>query len=279
MIENKAMLIFHANCPDGHGSKYAFWKKYGDTIDYRAVSHGDPIPDDIDNREIWMADFCFKTPEMKEILERANSVTVIDHHITAMEAMEGFSHPKLKTIFKMDNSGSVMSWEYLFPGEDIPKILQYVEDRDIHKWELKGADALLANLDSHEMTLEVWDDFAQDLETPRGLNKAIQGGKILLNYKKEISDSLKEIMYFIMIRGIKFPVINTAVNFRGDILSEIAESTEIGLAAGYHFDGENYNFSLRSRGEVDVAKIAESFPGGGGHKCAAGFRVSSIKEL
>jgi len=278
-MSKRSMLIFHANCPDGHGAKYAFWKKYGDLIDYRAVKHGDPIPEDIDGRNIWMVDFCFKFPEMEEVLERATYVIVIDHHITAMESMEGFTHPKLETTFDMKSSGAVMAWRYLFPDEEVPLILQYVEDRDIHKWELEGAEALLANLDSHEMSLAAWDDFAQDLTTPRGLKRAIRAGKILLNYKKEISDSIKENMYHTSIRGIEFPIINTAVIFRGDILSEIAYSTELGVAAGYHFDGKQYTFSLRSRGEINVAKIAESFPGGGGHKEAAGFSVLSLENL
>jgi len=213
------------------------------------------------------------------VIERAKSVVVIDHHITAMESMEGVTRPNLETIFKMDNSGAVLAWKYLFPDEDVPKILQYIEDRDIHKWELEGAEALLANLDSNEKNLEIWDDFAQDIETSRGLMNQIKGGRILLDYKKEISDSIKRGMYYMTIRGIEFPVINTAVIFRGDILSEIADSTDFGVAAAYNFDGKHYVFSLRSRGEVDVAKIAESFPGGGGHKGAAGFSVLTMEDL
>lgn len=278
-MSKKSMVIYHANCPDGFGAAYAFWKKYGDLIDYCALKHGDPIPDDIDGRDLWLADFCFKFPEMEEVLERALSVTVIDHHITAMEQMSAYSHPKLKTTFDMEHSGAVLSWMHLNPGKKIPMILQYVEDRDIHKWELRGAKALLLNLDSHEMNFEVWDEFAKEIESSAGLKRAIKAGTILLDYKKEVSDSLKKNMYTMMIGGIEFPVINTAVMFRGDILNEIAEETPNGVAAAYHFNGESFTFSLRSRGGIDVAKIAESFPVGGGHKAAAGFQVLSLKDL
>jgi phosphoesterase RecJ-like protein len=41
---------------------------------------------------------------------------------------------------------------------------------------------------------------------------------------------------------------------------------------------ENYKVSLRSRGEVDVAAMAEGM-GGGGHKCASGFRTRGTLEM
>jgi nanoRNase/pAp phosphatase (c-di-AMP/oligoRNAs hydrolase) len=38
------------------------------------------------------------------------------------------------------------------------------------------------------------------------------------------------------------------------------------------------NCSLRSQGEYDVSKIAKVF-GGGGHRNASGFQLSSFREL
>jgi phosphoesterase RecJ-like protein len=42
--------------------------------------------------------------------------------------------------------------------------------------------------------------------------------------------------------------------------------------------GSNFRVSLRSKGRVDVARIAESF-GGGGHRCASGHAIQGPYEL
>ena len=46
------------------------------------------------------------------------------------------------------------------------------------------------------------------------------------------------------------------------------EGVEVGIMIKYK-DTETH-FSLRSRGRIDVGKIAQKIPGGGGHSCAAG---------
>ena len=47
-----------------------------------------------------------------------------------------------------------------------------------------------------------------------------------------------------------------------------AEEAEVGMFLKY--SDTKTHFSLRSKGSVDVGKIAQSIPGGGGHTCAAG---------
>jgi phosphoesterase RecJ-like protein len=50
-----------------------------------------------------------------------------------------------------------------------------------------------------------------------------------------------------------------------------AEGAEIGILTKYT-DKESH-FSLRSRGKIDVGKIAQKIPGGGGHSSAAGCTI------
>lgn len=51
-----------------------------------------------------------------------------------------------------------------------------------------------------------------------------------------------------------------------------AEGVEIGMLTKYS-DSETH-FSLRSKGKIDVGKIAQKIPGGGGHSSAAGCTVA-----
>ncbi len=50
-----------------------------------------------------------------------------------------------------------------------------------------------------------------------------------------------------------------------------AEKAEVGMFLKY--SDTKTHFSLRSKGTIDVGKIAQSVPGGGGHTCAAGCTI------
>jgi phosphoesterase RecJ-like protein len=55
-------------------------------------------------------------------------------------------------------------------------------------------------------------------------------------------------------------------------LTIIAEGVDVGILMKY--GPAQTHFSLRSRGRIDVGKIAKSIEGGGGHSCAAGCTMS-----
>ncbi len=65
----------------------------------------------------------------------------------------------------------------------------------------------------------------------------------------------------------------------GNNLAELNEA-EGGIALGIVFyrHGKKVHISLRSKDDVDVAKMAEKY-GGGGHKNAASIRVNSFRDL
>lgn len=279
-MNQKDLLIYHANCPDGFGAAYCFWKKFGDTIEYRALTHEDTIPEDTVGRNIWMADFCYKLDTIKDILSKAKRVIIIDHHITAMNDIGEFSHPNLVTYFDMNHSGAALSWMYLFPHKEIPTLIRYIEDRDINKWELPDAKSFLSVVDSNKKDFDIWDALAVEAESAIGFNSLVNSGKILLKFMSENSNSIKQHIFIMKIAGIDFPTINTSLPWRSYILNEIAEE-QFGRAASYYFNGKEYIFSLRSlEGElfIDVSEIAKSFSGGG-HKRAAGFAVASLDDL
>jgi phosphoesterase RecJ-like protein len=52
----------------------------------------------------------------------------------------------------------------------------------------------------------------------------------------------------------------------------LAEDVEVGMFIKYR--PTEAHFSLRSRGGVDVGRIAQKIPGGGGHGCAAGCTIA-----
>lgn len=278
MIEPKPLLLYHANCPDGFGARLAFYLKYGDTIDYLAVAHKDKpfhgLPISLfKNRIVWMVDISFVRKDTLKIKKVAKEFINIDHHLGNKEKLDDLNY----CYFDLNHSGAVLAWQFCFPGLSVPKLLQYVEDRDINHWNLPYAKELLSSIDAHEKTVEVWKPLMERLEDPVGFSELLEEGAVIYHYNHTLMEIIKRGIYYTDIKGYRVPIINTPF-FRNEILSELASNHP--FSAGYHYDGENFIFSLRStdRG-VNVLEIASQFPGGGGHRNASGFSVKSLDDL
>lgn len=268
----KPILFYHAKCPDGFGSAYAFWRKYGDEMDYVPLNHYDQLPE-LTGREVFFADIARSEKEILEINSVAKELQVLDHHVSAWKELNHleFCH------FDMEHSGAVISWKYNFPDEEVPTLLKYIQDRDFWKFELVHSDEVLAAIDSYGMTFEIWQDLDRRLSDPEEMASLLKEGKAILRYNKTLIDRLKQEAHTLKIRGHEVPAINTPF-FRSEIVGELAKGRK--FAAGYHFDGEKFVFSLRSRkGGFDVSELAGTFPGGGGHQQSAGFSVLNLKDL
>lgn len=267
------ILIYHANCPDGFGARYAFWCKFGNNMDYYPMGHQQELEFDPAGRDIYMADIAFGLEKTLDIKSKAKSLVILDHHITAFHELEGLSD----YYYSDKNSGSVIAWKYLFKTEP-PLILQYVEDRDIYKFELEYSKEILAALDSYPFDVEVWDSFNDSLKVELNIGDGaiIDSGKAILRYEEETIQKVLKYSYFTEILGYNVPVVN-ATYLQSDAINILAKGHP--FAAGYYFNGSEYKFSLRSSEDgIDVSKIAEHF-GGGGHKHAAGFRVEFLNLL
>lgn len=267
---SKMILFYHAPCPDGFGAAYAFWKKYGDSIEYFPLKHGDELPD-ISNRDVVFADIAPEREVALEIETKAKSLLILDHHISKYEGLKDLPF----FVYAEKNSGAILSWNYLFPNTKPPAILKYIEDRDIWKWEFEESQKILSALDSIPYEFNLWDQFNSVLE--REPDSILARGNAILDYCETLISKIIADKHYIKIRGIEVPAVNTPF-FRSEILNRLCLDQP--FAAGYHYDGEQFVFSLRSTDNgMNVAKIAASFPGGGGHRNASGFQVKSFDEL
>lgn len=279
MSDKKPILIYHANCPDGFGAAYAFWKKYSDDIEYAPISYdsgslGGLRAEDLVGRKIWMADVSFSREETIEVQKNAEEFLLLDHHITAKDSLSDLDYCK----FDIEHSGAVMAWNYCFPGKNIPKLLSYIEDRDLWKLELPDSKEILSAIDAVERTFPNWERLRAELDSKSGYEKLCKSGSTILEYNSNLIKRIKEGAYYGVIKGYTVPMINIPF-FRTEIVTDLAIGND--FAAGYHYDGNKFIVSLRSDSEgrgVDVSKIAQSF-GGGGHKHAAGFVIDTLNGL
>ncbi|MBP5295842.1 MAG: hypothetical protein J6Y94_00725 [Bacteriovoracaceae bacterium] len=263
-------VFYHKDCSDGFTAAWAFYKKYGlkDMI-YRPLAHGDPLPELTPGAQIFITDFSFDRATIEQLAQR-HPLIILDHHKTAQAALAGLSY----ATFDLNRSGAMMSWEYLFPGEKIPQVVRYVQDKDLWQWKLPDSKAVYAYISTVPYEFTAWDALAQTLEND--LAHAIQGGKLLLQ-----SDELKirEIVSharLIDFAGFKIPVVNCMVLHSevGNRLLDLFPQAPFSLSWFVNQQGK-IRGSFRSRGDFDVAEIALKF-GGGGHKAAAGSFLPEV---
>ncbi len=269
----RPIVLYHANCLDGFGAAFAAFLKFreGDEslCDFVAASYGEEMPDCHD-REVYLLDFSYRRPALKELCQVARSVTIIDHHISAQKDLSGLDseHDNLKIVFDMEKSGAVLAWEY-FHSSQMPKLFLYIQDRDIWRMEFEETNDVYAALMARPFDFLWWSDLINSEERQALI---LEEGKAINRYRNRMIESYKKRSVIADISGFMVPVVNCPGVIASDLLGELAEGNP--FAAGYQDIGTRRNWSLRSTnaGE-DVSKIAEQL-GGGGHRNAAGFSTT-----
>ena len=270
---SNTLVLYHAGCPDGFGSAWAFYQKYGKKAEYRPVRYGEPYPD-VTGKSVFIVDFSYPRVILEEMRQSAESLVVLDHHKTAEEDLRGLDY----CHFDMAHSGAYLAWEYLFGTEEMPLLISYVEDRDLWKWELEGSEEILSAVDSYKKTFDNWNYLNSMLQTEgsKDWQSIFDSGAAILRYKNSLVKSLSKRSYRLRIGQEDILTLNSSM-FQSELGNLLSEDEP--YAAIYYWNGDKFVFSLRSKENgVDVSSVAKKF-GGGGHKNAAGFSISSLEEL
>ena len=264
------IVFYHKGCPDGFGAAWSFYNRFGDTAEYFALGHGEKIPN-VDNKEVFFVDICPKRDDLLKIKKEAKSLIVLDHHISAKSYASDLDFVSLD----MSKSGAMLAWEYCFPNEDAPMLIELIQDRDLFVHKIARSRQLLACIDMHDFDFEQWDELSRQLTL--NLGTMSQEGEAILQYQNKLVSIAKRKMELISISGIEINAVNNLL-LRHEIATSI--SKDYGIGAAYFKSEKGFVFSLRSTDdcEHEMHKIAMKY-GGGGHKCAAGFTISSLDQL
>ena len=257
-------VIYHANCSDGFGAAYAAWKCLGNKATYHAARHGSSPPDII-NKNVAILDFSYDNATIRGMIEEANDLIVIDHHKSAMIELHDISN----TRFDMTKSGAMLAWEFFHPGKECPKFIQYIEDRDLWKWELPYSKEFAAAFDMVPFEFEEFMKFEDDSV----FDDAVKRGSFILAYSKTVVKKVCEKARPRKYNGLNVLVVNSS-HWMSEIGSRLSADCDFAVIWYYDHEERNIKVSLRSFHEhADVSEIAKKF-GGGGHKKAAGFTLS-----
>jgi len=262
-------VIYHANCTDGFGAAYAAWKCLGNRAEYHACKHGTPPPD-VKGKNVVILDFSFDNVTTKKMIEEAGSLLVIDHHKSAMVELHDISN----TYFDMTKSGAMLAWGFFHPGKEPPKFIQYIQDRDLWKWELPYSKEFAAAFDMIPFEFEEFEKFEDDSV----FDDACKRGSYILAYSKTVVKKVCEKASHRKMGGKDVLVVN-ASHWMSEIGARLAPDCDFAMIWYWDHDVQHTKVSLRAfHDTVDVSEISKKF-GGGGHKKAAGFQLPKNKHI
>lgn len=276
------LVIYHGKCYDGFTAAWVFreyWQACGhdpSEIEFVLGVYGQPPPDTY-NRDVYVLDFSYPRVTMIEMNTAANSMLVLDHHKTARDACEGLDFCR----FDMERSGAGMTWDYFMNGafmgdpDGRPWLLDRIEDRDLWKFKLSNTKEAHAYVTSLPMTFIAW-----DTAMAMSPGYVIDAGGAISHYIDRFIERSLEDAREVGIDGHRVVVVNmTYQNCSESLHKALEQHSGCHYAMSYYQrkDGK-WQFSLRSRPDFDVSKIAQRF-GGGGHAQAAGFEMSDLPEV
>lgn len=273
----RPLVIYHGSCPDGFTAAWCFWRKYGDGADYYPGVY-QQAPPDVEGRDVYLVDFSYKRDVVLGMLESARSVTLVDHHKSALEDLAGMPvRANFDSHTSLDKSGARLAWEYLFGDDQPPQLLLHVEDRDLWRFSMPRTKEMTAYLLSHEYNFDTWTSL-MSADTVTSLTMmAVQGEAIVRKHTKDVRELVAALTRRMMIGGYNVPVLNVPYTHGSEACEIIAVGEPF---AGYYYDKPHgREFGLRSAPDgLDVSIVAIEY-GGGGHKHASGFRVSRNHPL
>lgn len=270
MTSRKITVVYHDNCMDGFCSAWLAWRRFHDTAEYIPASYGQDPPN-LEGKDVFILDFSYKYSQMMDIINSAHTIAILDHHVTAEQELAPIRDAKYlhaDVIFDMNRSGAGITRDYFFEGWDC-WLVDYVQDRDLWKWQLpdsKPVNAYLATLPRH---FEAWDN-AWEMLNPSNAARLGQGAQAYLDMY--VRETKKQAILATFAGYEDIPLVNASYTGISELLNELAENAL--FAVGWRMRADcKIQFNLRSKGEFDVSVMAKIY-NGGGHKNAAGFTLS-----
>lgn len=277
------------------------------------IQHNTPIeaPEFIPSRmnHVIFVDVVPSAEVMLAVAQWAESITILDHHKTAVRAISEFTgtgipgesnlgsiefsvnvrvdigKPTRPVSVKFDKSqsGAMLAMRFLTERgykfhDAVTRIVEYVQDRDLWRHELTHSREFNAYLRSIQMQFADWHGI-WSMMSNRYTDSILSAGQAILRSQQEIIEQHVRNAREIGFRNHRVAIVNATVAI---LASEIGEAMlkrfpDCDFAVTFFDTNDDVpirQYQLRARvGCFDVGAFAAAC-GGGGHAAAAGFRVN-----
>lgn len=270
ITDKSTIVYYHSNCWDGAAAAWAAWRHLSLDAQYVPINYKNYEKELYDTRgkNVFILDFSFPRPVLEKMHAEARSLRVLDHHLSAMEALEGLEY----ATFDMDKSGARLAWEYFHPGESVPLIIQVVEDRDLWRFAHPMTKPINAYLRMEKPSIVAVDE-ADMLIEEEGTQTILERGEAILSYiEKQVKDAVRS-RFTVRFDGLEVECAGCSP----DIASEVGQAlagvsrSDVGCCILLIPDGAVLSF--RSLGDGCALNVAKKLAGGGHHH-AAGANVN-----
>ncbi len=272
-------VIYHANCPDGFTAAWAFWRIFRDDAVYLPYRYGQ-APPDLAGKRVAIVDFSFRRETLLEMVKQTKYLVVLDHHKSAERELADLDlGEKGNIIFDMERSGAQIAWDYLFPDQRRPWLVDYVADRDLWRNELPHTKEISQVL-FFDGYFENFTKLSKlcDLQCPD--QKMVERGSVLIEYKTKECEAYARMAKptILRIAGISYRVNLAGCPrvYRSEVGNLITKQ-DCDFAAVYWYDfySKEWWVSFRASEECqyDLSEITSHLPTGGGHPKAAGCTI------
>ena len=307
LLRYPEVIIYHKECFDGVAGAWSALK-YFDSIHLNRnfvtlipMGHSFPsVPPEVNGKHVLMVDFAYDDAKlMLELFKKAKSLTVLDHHKTSLQykdwkpemisqevgnkesddvSMEQKS-PRFQSLIDMDRSGAQLAWDYFFPSQKRPPIVDYIGQRDLWKFTLPHIHELVCYIYSQEASIEWMDQVHNkwDLERYLSIGTALKEARdsnvraLVKGMKKAIFTDKQGKTYSVMIGDCCYI-------FRSDVGNKVLEMNpdiDFAVLYSYYVVGNYFSVSLRGKDKVDLSLLSPPI-GGGGHPNASGIKSDNL---
>lgn len=313
------VILYHSSCMDGLFAAYACWLKFNNDAIYIPVGYKpiqdmepqealdyifDPVKgekiDEIGNSrykvnqitpnsykdiDLYVVDYSFPVEHFKYHSKLFKSVTVLDHHDSAIKSylkqyiaetdgsrlLVNFNNPNITLIFAIEESGAKLTYSYLFPNTQVPDVIELVSDRDLWKFNLEYSKIFHAGIKA----LNIDNFFKLNLTVKYSLSRILDIGGV---FENELTSRISKIKksgvtpISISIHGCVYDsaIINSYLDIGSDLCDSIISEGYSIVIAYYVGKNNDVSYSVRSVPNLDSSIISKKY-GGGGHLQASGF--------
>jgi nanoRNase/pAp phosphatase (c-di-AMP/oligoRNAs hydrolase) len=285
------VCLYHADCKDGLVAAWAIWRRWPDA-GFIPVDYDNPPPPGLDGKRVLIVDFSYPADVLLRLAELSECVTVLDHHESAQRHLADlpvyrpdtgqteFVHaagtlglPRVRCLFDMERSGAMLAWDYAYPDDRAPRIVEHVQDHDLQRFRVSGTRAVMA-------VLESWpDDFASVSEIAARLERSytramlLTEGEAIMRWRdRQTERIISANSRLVEFAGHTVPIVcipRVLASHAGHLMAKGRP-----FAVSYFDDAEGFRqYSLRSEPDGENVALIAEMNGGSGHAHAAGFRA------
>ncbi|PKU61129.1 uncharacterized protein LOC110110795 isoform X1 [Dendrobium catenatum] len=278
----KAAVLYHYPCPDGAFAALAA-HLYFSAASLPVAFFPNPVYDPIrveslpldELSDIYLLDFIGASGFVAEVSSKVDSVTILDHHKTALDTISGnvFALRNVFNVIDVDRSGATIAYDYFneklirrgislgnhggvcngkfLPEnkvEKVQRLFKFIEDGDLWRWELPHSKAFSSGLADMKIEYNVnVNSSLFDLLMGLDPELVISHGKETLAHKQKLIDSALDQSYEIALGcGLFGHCLAVDADFISELRSEL----------GHQLANKSRNLNLRSIGAV-VYKVPE----------------------